>query len=132
MSHLVRIWIAAVLVAVLALPATPVLARHGQGDNCCAGIVMSVAEVGDCGVSSVPRDPTPTCIDGGSNQDPSQRSSLCLHCMAAAASAGVADGSPTVRWPLAVPAYIAVSLVSPFVPAAPVDRLERPPKPFSF
>jgi len=132
MNRLVRLWIAAVLIAVLALPAVPAMARHGQGDNCCAGMVAPAGAADECDVGVVTRDPVPTCIDGGSNQDPTQPASLCVHCMVAAASAGVADGSPAASLPLATPAYVVPSHVSSFVPAAPVDRLERPPKSLSF
>ena len=59
--------------------------------------------------------------------DPTQPN-LCLHCIAAAVSTGVAFWPQTVNIPHEASAYVAVAHVSPFVPVAPVHRLERPPK----
>lgn len=127
MSRIIHRWIVAVLISLLAMPAAPVLARHGQGHECCGGTTAAAAQAHDCAMGVTVSEAAPACIDGGSNQDPTQPN-LCLHCIAAAVSTGVAFWPQTVNIPHEASAYVAVAHVSPFVPVAPVHRLERPPK----
>lgn len=131
MSRRVRFWVAAVLAAILALPAAPVLARHGQGDGCCAA--MTVPMTGDCATHRVSADrATPACDDDGGAPASSPKTTLCPHCVAAASVAGIAFGNAVVDVPPAAAPFVVPPEVASFIPAAPVDRLDRPPKLRSF
>jgi hypothetical protein len=135
MKRTLRLWIAAVLAVVLSLPAAPAFAitSQGEGHDCC---VVSPAHAatgtaGDCSGDAAPHA-TPFCGDAGTGGSPWQSPSCCVHCAVAAVHAAYSYGSPPAAFAVEASAYIPPLRASPFLPAAPVDRFERPPKAFSF
>lgn len=132
MKRTVRVWIAAFLAALLAVPAMPAFgaATHGAGHSCCA-VAAAPANAhgdGDCAGGASPHRTVPVCSDGG----PSPTSSGCLHCALASAHASFAPGSTAVRIAIQTAPYVHAFPSSPFLPDTRVERLDRPPKAVSF
>lgn len=136
MKRTLRLWTAAVLAVVLSLPAAPAfaVASQGEGHDCCVVLPAHAASgsAGDCSGDAAAHHTTPVCGDAGKGGGPGQSSSCCVHCAVAAVHAAYAYGSLPAGSPVDALAYVLPFQVAPFLPAARVDRLERPPKAFSF
>lgn len=131
MCRVLRLWIAALLVAVLAFPAAPMLAHATQRHDCCPGASAphASASMTDCG-SAAADAPMLQCSaasvgDGGNAK--TLPGTSCLHCFAAAVSGTPALPSLLPATAFGPPVFVPAALGPAFVPATPPDRLERPP-----
>ncbi|MFO1305642.1 MAG: hypothetical protein U1F54_18085 [Burkholderiales bacterium] len=135
MKPALRLWIAVLLAVVLALPGTPALAvpSQSQGHDCCLVTPASDgrSDNGDCADNTGSHHTGSVCSDAGT-EGPWQAPNCCVHCALAAVHATYAYWSTPVAFAVEASAYVPPSQARPFLPAVPVDRLERPPKVISF